>query len=180
MSHTISAIIVNYNASALLRNCVDSLLNSPLDIEIIVVDNASSDSSLDGLSALPQIRIIRNTRNLGFATACNIGVQRATAPYLLFVNPDCYFQPDTMATLLAEHAIPQPPQLVTLSGASHPSASERLQSRKPGRQLPLHFAPEQKADWFRSAQSFPQAPQLMGSIQGSLSQPLARLSPSQS
>ncbi len=102
MSHTISAIIVNYNAGALLRNCVDSLLNSTLDIEIIVVDNASSDSSLDGLSALPQIRIIRNTRNLGFATACNIGVQRATAPYLLFVNPDCYFQPDTMATLLAE------------------------------------------------------------------------------
>lgn len=55
MSHTLSTIIVNYNAGSLLHKCVDSLLVCPLDIEIIVVDNASSDPSLDGLQDLSQV-----------------------------------------------------------------------------------------------------------------------------
>lgn len=101
MSHTVSAIIVNYNAGALLRGCVDSLLACPLDVEIIVVDNASHDGSLDDLPALPQVRVIRNPANVGFAAACNIGIQEASAPFLLFLNPDCYFQPGAVATLLA-------------------------------------------------------------------------------
>jgi GT2 family glycosyltransferase len=101
MSHTISTIIVNYNAGPLLRGCVESLLACPLAIEIIVVDNASHDGSLDALSALPQVRIIRNPANVGFAAACNIGVQASSAPFLLFLNPDCFFQPDPIAPLLA-------------------------------------------------------------------------------
>ena len=101
MSHTISTIIVNYNAGPLLRKCVDSLLACPLDIEIIVVDNASSDASLDGLQDLSQVCVIRNRANVGFAAACNIGVQASSAPFLLFLNPDCFFQPDAIAPLLA-------------------------------------------------------------------------------
>ena len=46
---SVSAIIVNYNAGPLLRGCVDSLLACPLAVEVIVVDNASHDASLDGL-----------------------------------------------------------------------------------------------------------------------------------
>ncbi len=102
MSHTISAIIVNYNAGALLRGCVTSLLNCQMEIEIIVVDNASSDGSLDGLSAFPQTRIIRNPANVGFAAACNIGAWVASAQCLLFLNPDCYLQPSAVTELLAE------------------------------------------------------------------------------
>jgi GT2 family glycosyltransferase len=101
MSHTLSTIIVNYNAGSLLRKCVDSLLACPLDIEIIVVDNASSDGSLDGLQDLSQVCVIRNPANVGFAAACNIGVQASSAPFLLFLNPDCFFQPDAIAPLLA-------------------------------------------------------------------------------
>ena len=101
MSHTLSTIIVNYNAGPLLRKCVDSLLACPLDIEIIVVDNASSDASLDGLQDLSQVCVIRNPANVGFAAACNIGVQASSAPFLLFLNPDCFFQPDAIAPLLA-------------------------------------------------------------------------------
>lgn len=101
MRRIISTIIVNYNAGPLLRDCVESLLACPLAIEVIVVDNASQDSSLDVLSGLSQIRIIRNPANLGFAAACNIGVQASSAPYLLFLNPDCFFQPDAIAPLLA-------------------------------------------------------------------------------
>lgn len=101
MSYAISTIIVNYNAGELLRGCVDSLLACPLDIEIIVVDNASHDGSLDSLTAVPQVRIIRNPTNVGFPAACNIGLQAASATFLLFLNPDCYFQPGAVATMLA-------------------------------------------------------------------------------
>ncbi len=100
-SAVISTIIVNYNAGPLLRKCVDSLLACPLDIEIIVVDNASSDASLDGLQDLSRVCVIRNPVNVGFAAACNIGVQASSAPFLLFLNPDCFFQPDPIAPLLA-------------------------------------------------------------------------------
>jgi GT2 family glycosyltransferase len=101
MSHTLSTIIVNYNAGPLLRKCVDSLLACSVDIEIIIVDNASSDASLEGFQDLSQVCVVRNPANVGFAAACNIGVRASSAPFLLFLNPDCFFQPDPIAPLLA-------------------------------------------------------------------------------
>ena len=96
----ISTIIVNYNAGKSLRDCVDSLLNCPLEIEIIVVDNASSDGSLNALLGLPCLQIIKNPANIGFAAACNVGAHAASAPFLLFINPDCFFKPGVLAKLL--------------------------------------------------------------------------------
>ena len=101
MNAVISTIIVNFNAGSFLRNCVDSLLNCPLEVEIIVVDNASTDGSLEGLQGLPGVRVIKNPSNVGFAAACNRGAQAASAPVLLFLNPDCFFEPGTLGRLLA-------------------------------------------------------------------------------
>ena len=101
MSTTVSAIIVNYNAGPMLRGCVDSLLACPLAIEIVVVDNASHDESVDGLPDSPHIRVIRNPTNVGFAAACNIGIDASSATFLLFLNPDCFFQPGAVSILLA-------------------------------------------------------------------------------
>ncbi len=100
MSPAVSAIIVNYNAGSLLRASVDSLVSCPVDVEVIVVDNASHDSSLDGLQDIPQVVVIRNPTNVGFASACNIGVKAATAPVILFLNPDCYFEGDALSPLI--------------------------------------------------------------------------------
>jgi GT2 family glycosyltransferase len=100
MTATISAIIVNYNAGGFLHRCVDSLLNCPLAVEIIVVDNASSDGSLNAVRGLPNVQIINNSTNLGFAAACNIGDRAASAPFLLFLNPDCFFEPGMLVRLL--------------------------------------------------------------------------------
>lgn len=100
MSAVISTIVVNYNSGKWLRSCIDSLLNCPLEIEIIVVDNASTDTSLDCLAGLANVQIIRNADNLGFAVACNKGTRDATAPFLLFLNPDCYFEPAELSRLL--------------------------------------------------------------------------------
>lgn len=99
MSATLTTIIVNYNAGNLLRGCIDSLLQCPLEIEIIVVDNASIDGSLETLEGLP-VQIIRNESNAGFAAACNAGVNAASAPFLLFLNPDTYFSPGALCGLL--------------------------------------------------------------------------------
>jgi len=100
MVAVVSTIIVNFNAGQLLRRCVASLLDCPLKIEIIVVDNASTDGSLDTLDSSPAITIIRNNRNLGFSAGCNIGIKTATAEHLLFLNPDCSFTPGTVKKLL--------------------------------------------------------------------------------
>ncbi len=100
MNAVITAIIVNYNAGELLRSCVDSLLNCPLEIEIIIVDNASTDGSLEFLLGLPSVKIIKNPVNLGFASACNRGARVASAPFLLFLNPDCTFRPGALSGLL--------------------------------------------------------------------------------
>jgi GT2 family glycosyltransferase len=99
--HAVSLIIVNYNAGDCLEACVSSALHQ-VD-EVIVVDNASADSSLAQLEeAFPadsKLRIIRNQRNLGFAAACNIGVGKSSGSYLLFLNPDCVLVPDSVKQL---------------------------------------------------------------------------------
>ncbi len=100
MTDVISAIVVNYNAGALLRQCLDSLLACPSISEVIVVDNASSDNSLAQIEDLSRVQIIYNQTNQGFAAACNAGYFRSHGTYLLFINPDCSFSPGTFSPIL--------------------------------------------------------------------------------
>lgn len=87
----VSVIIVNYNAGALLIDCVRIALE--LAQQVIVVDNASSDCSMVMLSEKfpnePRLLTHYETKNLGFAAGCNLGIHLATQQYLLFLNPDC-------------------------------------------------------------------------------------------
>ena len=87
----VSIIIVNYNAGALLIDCVRVALEQAQ--QVIVVDNASSDSSMSMLVAqFPnELRLLSHceAKNLGFAAGCNLGVRLATQQFLLFLNPDC-------------------------------------------------------------------------------------------
>lgn len=102
MSNSVSLIIVNYNAGNFLEACISSALEQVDDL--IVVDNASTDSSLSKLAvAFPnerKLRIVRNKENLGFATACNIGSDLSSGNYVFFLNPDCVLEPDTVKHLL--------------------------------------------------------------------------------
>ena len=105
MRARISTIIVNYNAGPLLRKCVDSVLRCPLDGEIIVVDNASTDGSLAAITGLPGVQIIRNPSNVGFASGCNTGARAASTEFLLFLNPDCSFEPGALVKLQDAFAV---------------------------------------------------------------------------
>ena len=100
MSARLSTIVVNFNAGPLLRTCIDSLHGCPLEVEIIVVDNASTDGSLAAITGLSGVQVIHNPVNVGFATACNTGARAATAQFLLFLNPDCSFEPGALLRLL--------------------------------------------------------------------------------
>ena len=87
----VSIIIVNWNSLAYLRECLTSLQESArsAECEIIVVDNASAvDETLAIQAEFPSVLAIRSERNLGFGGANNLGYEHATAPYLLFLNPD--------------------------------------------------------------------------------------------
>ena len=100
VSINISAVIVNYNAGDFLQNSIDSLVRYSDKIQIIVVDNNSSDQSLDSVLLNPRVKLIHNYENLGFSVACNIGTRVAHGDYLLYLNPDCEFQPEALHRLL--------------------------------------------------------------------------------
>jgi len=91
MGMKISIIIVNYNTGQLTRTCVQSILQQrlPWPNEIVVVDNASADDSVELLrSDWPEIKVLRNQNNLGLAGGVNIGLKATTGQFRLILNPD--------------------------------------------------------------------------------------------
>ncbi len=70
------------------------------DFEIIVVDNASKDGSREWLAAQPDVRVIRNETNIGFATACNQGVRASEAPFIALLNDDTRAEPQWLEALV--------------------------------------------------------------------------------
>lgn len=90
--HSLTIVIVNWNAGQQLLDCISSIGSASHDqllSEVIVVDNCSTDDSLTGIDQLGvPVRIVRNSHNRGFAAACNQGAAAASGNYLLFLNPD--------------------------------------------------------------------------------------------
>lgn len=86
-----SIIIVNYNTTQLLINCIETIYKhtSDVDFEIIVVDNNSPDRSIENLvKQFPEVKLILYTTNIGFGGANNLGAEIAKGDYLFFLNPD--------------------------------------------------------------------------------------------
>ncbi|WP_456407549.1 glycosyltransferase family 2 protein [Thiolapillus sp.] len=97
-----SVVIVNFNAGELLLRSLAGVLESNTAVEVILVDNASADgSAAQAQKQYPQIRLIQNARNRGFATAANQGLRAASGEYLLLLNPDCIPAPDTLEKMIA-------------------------------------------------------------------------------
>src|SRR3989339_1873225 len=108
----LSVIIVSSNCQNDLLNCLGSIYQFPPqgDFEIIVVDNASSDKTASTLRVeFPQVLLIANEKNLGFATANNQGAKNAIGDYLFFLNPDTIINSseefDTMIRIIEESQI---------------------------------------------------------------------------
>ncbi len=87
----LSIIILSYNTKELLQQCLDSLVEGCAgirDYEVVVVDNGSSDGSVDYLKKLKRIKLIENKENLGFAKGNNVGLKESKGKYVLFLNSD--------------------------------------------------------------------------------------------
>ena len=87
----LSVIIVNYNVKYFLEHCLLSVVKAceGIEAEILVVDNMSADGSAEMVSAkFPQVKLIANKDNIGFAKANNQAVDKAKGKYILYLNPD--------------------------------------------------------------------------------------------
>jgi len=99
----LSIIIVSYNVCHLLLDCIQSVIDTTtgVDYEIIVVDNASADRSVDAVKELfPHIKVIANDRNVGFAQANNQGFDESEGDFLLLLNPDTAVKPGAIKCVL--------------------------------------------------------------------------------
>lgn len=103
MNPLVSIVIVNWNAKDYIKQCVDSLLSQTYtNFEIIIVDNASTDSSVDIIKQnYPQITLIENKSNLGFAHGNNIGIQKSNGSLIALFNPDAVAENNWLKKLVS-------------------------------------------------------------------------------
>jgi GT2 family glycosyltransferase len=82
----LGVVVVTHNSQREIAGCLESL--RPLDAEVVVVDNASEDRTVEVLRHEPGIRLLTNPWNRGFAAAANQGIGALDTPYVLLLNPD--------------------------------------------------------------------------------------------
>lgn len=111
---SVSVVIVNYNAGPLLTQCIESLRMCTAVSSVVIVDNASSDDSLEPVMLMQNVDVVRNTINKGFAVACNMGLARTDSDYILFLNPDCVV--DALAINQVRQALDSCPDAAMASG----------------------------------------------------------------
>jgi N-acetylglucosaminyl-diphospho-decaprenol L-rhamnosyltransferase len=139
----VSVCIANWNCRDYLRRCLESLLDRPQGtaVEVIVVDNASTDGAADMIAdEFPEVVLVRNRENVGFARASNQAADVARAPYLFFLNNDTVVPSMSLGRLVAFAAAhPQ----VGLIGPRLRDGGGRLQisyRRRPTLRAMLHRA----------------------------------------
>ncbi|MCO5252347.1 MAG: glycosyltransferase family 2 protein [Candidatus Kapabacteria bacterium] len=110
----LDVIIINYNTRQLTCDCIDSICSNGIsESNIIVVDNASTDDSVDYLSKnYPQVRIVRNDRNYGYAKAINIGVSASKADYYIISNSDVIYPNQSIPKLISSYQYLENPGVI--------------------------------------------------------------------
>ncbi|HAT8858995.1 TPA: glycosyltransferase family 2 protein [Legionella pneumophila] len=104
VKNLVTVVIVNYNSGEMLLKCIKQVLASTVPVKIIISDNASSDDSLHLLTVAyrdnPNIHIHKNHANLGFSAANNAVYPMIETPFILYLNPDCFINENTIEHLL--------------------------------------------------------------------------------
>lgn len=120
-----SVIVLNYNGKRFIKSCVDALLKQSFsDFEILFVDNASFDDSIEIVETLYKkqissgfLRVIKNSENYGFAEGNNIGVRLAKGEYIVLLNNDTEVRKDWLLELLKAIETPMHGKPVLSAGA---------------------------------------------------------------
>jgi GT2 family glycosyltransferase len=130
----LSVVIVNWNARELLADCLDSLFAAAerLTLEVLVVDNASSDGSVEMLQkSYPEVELIANRENLGFARAANQAIRRSRGCRILLLNPDTLVMKQSLSKMVGLLDL-QPlvgalgPKILTAEGSIDSQAGRRF------------------------------------------------------
>ncbi|RUR20222.1 glycosyltransferase family 2 protein [Legionella sp. km535] len=104
VNYSVTVVIVNYNSGEMLVNCIKQVLTSTVPTRVIISDNASTDNSLNLVETVFQsnsdVTIHRNQANRGFSAGNNAVYQHITTPYILYLNPDCFVEKDTIEQLI--------------------------------------------------------------------------------
>jgi len=110
-SELVSVVIPNWNGRELLAQCLPAVLSQTYaPIEVIVVDNGSHDSSADWVASnFPDITLIRNAINMGFAVGSSLGIKQSSGAFVATLNNDAYANPDWIAVLV--NVIEKDPQI---------------------------------------------------------------------
>lgn len=129
----LSIVIVTYNSQSVISECLESIIEqTAVDYKILVVDNASQDDTCRQVEKrFPQVCLMRNKENLGFATACNMAIERSEGRHVVLLNPDAQVLDgalDKMVAFLDEH--PRygmvGPKLIRPDGSIQMSGSRRF------------------------------------------------------
>jgi GT2 family glycosyltransferase len=98
----VSVIILNYNAGKLLSECIESVLETDYEnFEVIVVDNASKDNSVNICKEkFNSVKIIENEKNLGYCEGNNVGIRKAKGEYVVILNPDTIVEKNWLTELV--------------------------------------------------------------------------------
>ena len=100
----IYAIVITYNGKKWYDRCFGSLRDSEMPVETIVIDNTSTDDTIEYIKThFPSVHLIESKENLGFAKANNIGIRYAidnNADYVFLLNQDAWIENDTLTALL--------------------------------------------------------------------------------
>ena len=124
----VSVLIVTFNNSRTIKDCLDSLINQDSnEIEILVFDNNSTDRTIAILNNYELINVVESSRNLGFAATVNRLAALAKGEFLFILNPDCQCPPGLIKSLLAfaqQHPGAISPALTFPDGSIQPSARE--------------------------------------------------------
>ena len=126
MERTTAAALANWNGMKYLGRCLRALFaqTSPL-AEVVVVDNGSTDGSKEWLREhYPQVRLLENAANLGFAAGYNQAIAACTAPYILVLNTDVFLEPDFIAQAMAGFA--HDPRVAAVTGRVFQEATGEL------------------------------------------------------
>lgn len=101
----LSVIIVTFNSASFILPCIRSVYEGGYpkgNVEVIVIDNASSDATVTKVSKnFPEISCIKNKSNMGFAAANNMGVKKSVGEYVLILNPDTIVGKETLTTMVS-------------------------------------------------------------------------------
>lgn len=148
----VSVIVVSWNSAHWLPRCFDGIrAQTHHDLELIAVDNASSDGSA---ALFGDARVICNDTNRGFSAAVNQGIAAARGEFILLLNPDCFLAPDYLAQLLPvfdDARVGAATGLLWRAGVSPASPqvdSAGMRMTRTGRHLDITVAPRERTEVF--------------------------------